>query len=344
MTAPLAKELPALGIVITVTVIVAAGIAAYESPEVKRWLDTSRRKIALALHSLGDGISPEQQRAAQRDDISMIEATGLEAEERRRKAREDIMRRHALLTAKRRAGSEGSMNSFDKLVDHEGRLKDAKVFDQEAQLTASKASGIDMPDVSRVVPVNIKQGDTNTTSHSMSVVIPDIDQDQRRALIESLQMGPSRPSTLGSETPSNHPSESLVNLTPTSEFPDTDFQASIHFSEQEAHPQEFSDTASLTHTESRVPDFYYAHPGHHNQAASQPGGVLFDAGGNNTPPTQPSSAPSIASSLSHIHNDPFETASDDSISDLGRPREGVYTPVSWSEVGSVTSSNDGGHA
>ncbi|KAF3491943.1 uncharacterized protein GIQ15_01460 [Arthroderma uncinatum] len=337
MTAPLAK-----GIVITVTIIVAAGIAAYESPEVKRWLDTSRRKIALALHSLGDGISPEQRRTAQRDDISMTEATGLEAEERRRKAREDIMRRHALLTAKRRTSSEGSMSSFDKLVDSEGRLKETKESDQDLHPPISEASGVEMPDISRVMPVNVKQGDSSTASHSLSVVIPDINPDQRHALIESLQMGPSRSSTMGSDTSSNHPSESLVNLTPTSEFPGADFQ--IHISEQEIPPQESSDTASLTHTEDGEPDFYYAHPDHHSQAAFQPGSVLFEADHDATPPTQPSSAPSIASNLSHIANDPFETSSDDSISDLGRSREEVYTPVSWSEVGSVTSSNDGDHA
>ncbi|KAM5469706.1 hypothetical protein MauCBS54593_004260 [Microsporum audouinii] len=334
MTAPLAK-----GIVITVTVIVAAGIAAYESPEVKRWLDTSRRKIALALHSLGDGISPEKQCTSLRDDISMTEATGLEAEERRRKAREEIMRRHALLTAKRRATSEGSMSSFDKLVDSEGRLKDTKVFDREPEKLISKSSAIDMPDMSRVIPVNVKQGDPNTTSQSMSVVIPNIDPDQCRALIENLQMGSSRASTLGSETPSHHPSESLINLTPTSEFPGTDFQASIHISEQEIPVQD-----NTAHTEDGESDFYYAHPDHHNQATSQSERAIFDADSTHTATSQPSSAPSIASNLSHIDNDPFESASDDSISDLGRSREEVYTPVSWSEVGSVISSNDGGHA
>ncbi|EFQ98779.1 hypothetical protein MGYG_01794 [Nannizzia gypsea CBS 118893] len=331
-----------LGIVITVTVIVAAGIAAYESPEIQRWLDTSRRKIALALHSLGDGISPDKQRTANKDDISMVEATGTEAEARRQKAREDIMRRHALLTAKRRTASEGSMNSFDKLVDSEGRLKDTTVFDKEPENTVSKSSGIELPDLSRVVPVNVQQGDTNATSHSVSMVIPDIDPDQRRALIEKLQLNTSFASTLDSETSSHHPSESLVNLTPTSEFPDADFQASIHISEPGIPAQGGSPSAS--HTEDGEPDFYYAHPDHHNQAISQAGGVIFDADGSHTPVTQPSPAPSIASSLSHINNDPFESVSDDSISDIVRSRDGVYTPVSWSEVGSVTSSNDGGHA
>ncbi|EFE39580.1 conserved hypothetical protein [Trichophyton verrucosum HKI 0517] len=336
------NENAGLGIVITVTVIVAAGIAAYESPEVQRWLDTSRRKIALALHSLGDGISPDKQRTPQRDDISMVEATGIEAEERRQRAREDIMRRHALLTAKRRATSEGSMSSFDKLVDSEGRLKETKLFDKEPEGSVSRSSGVQMPDLSRVVPVNVKQGDSNATSHSVSMVIPGINPDQRRALIEKLQLNTSPASTLDSETSSHHPSESLVNLTPTSEFPDTDFQASIHVSEQDIPVQNGSSSAS--HTEDGESDFYYAHPDHPNQATSHTDGVLFDADGSHTPVTQPSPAPSVTSSLSHINHDPFESVSDDSISDIVQSRDDVYTPVSWSEVGSVTSSNDGGHA
>lgn len=45
--------------VIAVSVAVAAAIAIYESPELQRMATDLRRRIALALHSLGDGIGPE---------------------------------------------------------------------------------------------------------------------------------------------------------------------------------------------------------------------------------------------------------------------------------------------
>lgn len=45
--------------VIAVSVAVAAAIAIYESPELQRMATDLRRKIAVALHSLGDGIGPE---------------------------------------------------------------------------------------------------------------------------------------------------------------------------------------------------------------------------------------------------------------------------------------------
>ncbi|KAL8298373.1 hypothetical protein RB600_003074 [Gaeumannomyces tritici] len=46
--------------VIAVSVAVAAAIAVYESPELRRMADDLRRKIAIALHSLGDNIQPDQ--------------------------------------------------------------------------------------------------------------------------------------------------------------------------------------------------------------------------------------------------------------------------------------------
>lgn len=45
--------------VIAVSVAVAAAIAIYESPELQRMATDLRRRIALALHSLGDNIGPE---------------------------------------------------------------------------------------------------------------------------------------------------------------------------------------------------------------------------------------------------------------------------------------------
>ncbi|GKT45578.1 uncharacterized protein ColSpa_05759 [Colletotrichum spaethianum] len=44
--------------VIAVSVAVAAAIAIYESPELRRYADDIRRRIAVALHSLGEGIEP----------------------------------------------------------------------------------------------------------------------------------------------------------------------------------------------------------------------------------------------------------------------------------------------
>ncbi|KAH7328365.1 hypothetical protein B0I35DRAFT_417274 [Stachybotrys elegans] len=48
----------ASGAVVAVSVALAAAIAVYESPELRRYADDVRRRIALALHTMGDGINP----------------------------------------------------------------------------------------------------------------------------------------------------------------------------------------------------------------------------------------------------------------------------------------------
>lgn len=48
----------ASGAVVAVSVVVATAIAIFENPEVRRYGDDVRRRIAMALHQLGEGIAP----------------------------------------------------------------------------------------------------------------------------------------------------------------------------------------------------------------------------------------------------------------------------------------------
>ncbi|KAJ8117500.1 hypothetical protein OPT61_g1319 [Boeremia exigua] len=98
MPAPLAK-----GLIIAASVLVAAGIAIYESPQVRQWVDQSRRKIAVALHSLGDDIQPRRQSESSDD-----------YEERKRR-REDLIRRNRNELI-RRAREEGIAVDLDELA------------------------------------------------------------------------------------------------------------------------------------------------------------------------------------------------------------------------------------
>src|SRR6202000_1737137 len=115
---------PPVGIIITVTVLVAASIAAYENPQVRAWLDRTRHKIAMGLHSLGDEIGPRPRPRPRRTstDISMHEEKGEMAEERRRQAIAEIMERGRIMEErrKRRRTSEETeappSPTFDSLV------------------------------------------------------------------------------------------------------------------------------------------------------------------------------------------------------------------------------------
>lgn len=50
----------ASGAVVAVSVAVAAAMAMYENPELRRYADDIRRRIAMAFHTLGDGINPPE--------------------------------------------------------------------------------------------------------------------------------------------------------------------------------------------------------------------------------------------------------------------------------------------
>ncbi|KAL8672469.1 MAG: hypothetical protein Q9168_003072 [Polycauliona sp. 1 TL-2023] len=133
MPAPLAK-----GIIISISLLLAAGLAVYENPQVKQWVDESRRKIAFALHNLGDDLDPpSSSRRNSSQDASTREDNSDEAAERRRKARQEILDRGRKMEERRRsqqAASSAKANSFDDLVDDEGKLKH-----DTAQATASAA-------------------------------------------------------------------------------------------------------------------------------------------------------------------------------------------------------------
>ncbi|OJD34451.1 uncharacterized protein BKCO1_2300060 [Diplodia corticola] len=100
MPAPLAK-----GAFIAASIIVAAGIAVYQNPQVQRWIDARRRKIAIALHSLGDEINPSPSRNNR---------NAHEADEQRRR-RESIIRRNRNDLV-RRAREEGVAVDLDELA------------------------------------------------------------------------------------------------------------------------------------------------------------------------------------------------------------------------------------
>lgn len=314
MPAPLAK-----GIIITVSVLVAAGIAVYESPKVRRWINNYRRRLANTLYDMGDGIHP---RDSSPQDISMVEEIGEQAEERRRRAREDIMRRASLIEILREKEPISTATSFETLVDKEGHLKQDHLTDIEssaAESTVAKSTALD-PSLQ-----TIPDGLTERRLRTQDELLRAIDRDRLHA---------------SSEIVSNHPSESLVDLTPTSEFPDTDAAASsLHRSRQHQLVQSeyFSVTSegSSDHTDV-ASDFYYAHPDY--TAGREHPHPLIDR-----PEIDLSSTSSIPGSLSHIQNITPDASSDGTLSDLGHPGDGIATPASWSEVGSIISSDDGHH-
>ncbi|RMZ74775.1 hypothetical protein DV737_g5742, partial [Chaetothyriales sp. CBS 132003] len=120
MPAPFAAR----GIIITVSVLAAAALAAYENELIRAWIDGARQRIAMGLHTLGDEIQPRTAASSSsRKDASMSEEKSDAADERRRQARADILERGRILEERRRkrrtlsgTAPASSSPSFDSLV------------------------------------------------------------------------------------------------------------------------------------------------------------------------------------------------------------------------------------
>ena len=308
-----------LGIIVTMSVLVAAGVAAYQSPQFQQWVTTSRRKLAVALHNLGDEIHP---RDPIREDISMTEEVGEAADERRRIARLEIIRRAALLESQKAArDSQRPLDSFDTLVDNNGNLRSPE--DEHDNLTKNPVATSTGVDAGTSLPLRrgVKSNDDGAITLNETQLL-------------SLEV-PSAPA-------SNHPSESVVQYTPTSELPDGDALFDP-FTDSPVRGQTPVSATASSHTEGH--DVYYAHPQPTFDFSQRPDLLadLDELNQGNHSQHEVSSAASTAGSYSHVH-ELADATSDGTLSDLGvRSVGGVATPASWSEVGSVVSSDDAGH-
>ena len=124
------------GLIIAASVIVAAGIAIYESPQVRQWADQTRRKIAIALHNLGDDIQPRRpsessddfdERKRRRDDLVRRNRNELIRRAREEGVAVDLdelakMGTETTEAAERRSRADRT-KSFDDMVSSDGTLK-----------------------------------------------------------------------------------------------------------------------------------------------------------------------------------------------------------------------------
>lgn len=133
--------------------------------------------------------------------------------------------------------------------------------------------------------------------------------------------------TMASQAASHRPSKSLVDLTPASKFPGTDFGASTSSAARSPRGQ-IGQSASLPAVQQNQTGLHYAHPNDSGIQSSEPTHPADPFQDGN--PSAPSSVPG---SLSH--------ASDDTLSDQDHATDGVATTARWSEVSSVVSSEDG---
>ncbi|KAL8766833.1 MAG: hypothetical protein Q9209_006491 [Squamulea sp. 1 TL-2023] len=245
MPAPLAK-----GIIVSISLLLAAGLAVYEHPQIKQWVDESRRKIAFALHNLGDDLDPPSpSRRSSSQDASTREDDSAEAVERRRRARQEILERGRKMEQRQRAqqASNAKSRSFDDLVDDQGNLKHdptqaatsaaethtehpgLRSRNTEAQAVASGTAfanpfadeahlGDLSTNASPIVSSSQRSHASSTATLPASPAPPPVPPKEPLDHVpsESTSRMHQQPSLLiDTDNVSNHPSEALVDLTPT---------------------------------------------------------------------------------------------------------------------------------
>ncbi|KAJ9653995.1 hypothetical protein H2198_006914 [Neophaeococcomyces mojaviensis] len=343
---------PHAGVIIAASVLVAAGIAAYESPQFREWLDRSSQKVAMAFRSIGNDVHSRSR--SKRQDPTMQEDVDEKAEERRKKARDEIMEKGRTLQEqrkRRRLSSDNSRTpSFDSIVDEDGRLRADPPAQAEDTMAASSAVEIqeteslrsrhENPQMHQSVdaPMLLRQLDPDQRSTpAVQAIEPwesQYEQEMRNAWNIDL-------SARSAQTPPSHASESLIDLTPTTEgFPDPDYSipSAEDLQNRFGRTEYFSAAASQTsHTLSNDPRNPFRDiPG------DQPLPPLMPIeprplSHQDMPSPTPSSHASMEGSTAHINHSEAEMTDDD-LSEFG---DGIRTPASaWTEVGSSVSGDD----
>ncbi|KAF7585785.1 hypothetical protein BBP40_010088 [Aspergillus hancockii] len=317
MPTPVAK-----GIIITVSALVAAGIAVYESPQFRQWVNNSRRKIAVALHNLGDEIHPPNAASPMRQDISMTEELGPEAEERRRIVREELQRRRSVLEEHRQGRDSAPARSFDALVDDDGHLlqsdspapNDALANSTAVEVTTSQA---------------VQRGKQTESPTPMA------------------QTEPSGAAALARENlnvtiPPAGNAATLIDYTPTSETSGFNFSVSTLNRDEAERPRSRSSSQTEGYSE-----ILFAHPGPSANDTGRdlrsPFSDLSDLESSGFVHHERPSTPSTPGSFSQIYESAADDWTDGTLSEHGRSTRGIATPASWSEVGSVVSNEDLSH-
>ncbi|PHH73792.1 hypothetical protein CDD82_5269 [Ophiocordyceps australis] len=360
---PINHVVLASGAVAAVSVALATALVVYESPEVQRYAEHVRRRIAMALHSIGSNIDPSfspHPRFNRPEDAdgflrSRAEA-GVDADdESRRRQREELMYWNNLrlekqqAKARREAQQEATSStvqtgphvralgpSFDDFLHRDGHLdsqQNAFIFNSGPETHDASAAGLRY----RGQPSRGYE----TASYYMNPFADEHHVDNSEV---ADMMAPSPPegfSDIYSATTLEDMSSATADVSPVAE------------SEFMARNQVSQDALELLHP-AHVPD-----DGIHDDSSGVYSSIQAWATNSSQDfysplPTTPTAPMSEGEMISDGQLTPIDSVSlvgsGEEIAmgaqsshggDVMSMSEGMLTPASWSEVGSVVSENDG---
>ncbi|RGP80433.1 hypothetical protein FLONG3_1442 [Fusarium longipes] len=354
----------ASGAVVAVSVAVATAVAIFESPEVRRYADDVRRRIAIALHSMGEGIEPphrEPRYNRPEDADGFLQSrggaeAGVDAdEETRRRQREELLYWNSVMLEKQEkdhkekgeaspsvADSQRRGSSFDDFLrQDDGAEQGTYVFNTGADTRGMDEGLRRRGDGSRgFTPLY-----TNPFADEHHIDHNDISED----LEESRQIAPAADevSDIYSATTQDKEEKptvaALIDADPTPTRSETASTATLEreigVDEYMTAGQEDRDEAYASiqaWAQNTSTDFYSPLPITPTAPMSEPEMISDDG------MLTPTDSISLIGSGEDIANDAQSSREGETGRhyDVMSESSGMATPASWSEVGSVISESD----
>ncbi|KAI1394718.1 hypothetical protein F4819DRAFT_249697 [Hypoxylon fuscum] len=367
---------PAVSVgIIAASVAVAAAVAVYESPELQRMANDIRRRIAVALRSLGDNISPQERENLfnrPEDAEGFLRSRGIDIndvdadDETRRRQREELMYWNSVREEKQekdrmesdkvggsrpRAATRGS--SFDDFMRKDGDAeKGAYVFQTGSQTQNAEGllrrRGEGARGLAQSVYTNPFTDEHGIDEHIVfenSLMDPEKDELESDIYSASTQLG-NRDETSRSATLSSSPLAVIPPLVDVQDEMPTPQAEQAQPSDRELGEDEYMtagqedrhDAYSSIQAwahDASTASFYSPLPVSPASSVSEPVELMSDS------MLTPTDSASLVGSGEDIAEEarsegrPYDVMSDDS---------GMMTPASWTEVGSVVSESEAGAA
>jgi len=362
------------GAIVVISVAVAAAIAIYESPQARQFAEDLRRRIAIALHSLGDDINPNPPPQIPRfnrpeDAEGFMQSSaepGMDAdEESKRRQREELMYWNAVhleklakekkLAEAARPANKSRGSSFDDFLQEDKTAeRGTYVYNTGADVNNEAEQGLRNRGVRGLNRSTLYANPFADENH--------IDWDEQRAIDASL-MSPEASeqfesmSDLYSAQEDPKPSasrettatiaEQLVDTSdpvpdPPVSYPTMeDLQESINYTNMA--PRDDSPYASIhAWADNANHSFYSPLPATPARGTTpQPSSPLFSDPPESVPgDATPTYSASVADSAEEVWAPRSGATSDAGADVMSVDGDGISTPGSWTEVGSVVSEND----
>lgn len=361
--------------VIAISVAVAAAIAVYESPELRRMADDLRRRIAVALHSLGDGVNPPSREPLfnrpedaegflQSRGVAPTGEQGVDADdETRRRQREELMYWNALketqelerLAAEKEASRSKSSrrgSTFDDfLQEDKSAEKGTYVFNTGAEIRH---------DDEGLVRRRGAEGIRGLNSSIYANPFADehgIDLDDHPVL-EPSRISPENDEIMSDTTDIYNATEKDLPSIPPSNTLSPSPPALITIEEAQSHndpllERELGEDEYMTAGQEHHNDAYASiqawaqnsNPGFYSPLPVSPAGPLSEPEIISDGQLTPTDSASLAGSGEDVANDAASSHAGDKrryYDVMSEDEDGMATPASWTEVGSVVSESDNG--